>query len=229
VTIWGATGPLLLSLARACVPPGLADSRSLDGLVGERVKLAGLLATPLEEGEEDQSQLLTLEDEWGLIEIRTAPGLGETPGQGPLRAMPQGDLTGTAERTALHPLLRPVCAEPPAWTEHVNNRLLVGSDGLRRWGGQGGSSPLSVAGSNGLSSAPTRHRWALVIHASRSRRYLAGDHSDLLPGLPPAEELHFGVLVGVVEVVDCVPVGEVEGDPFAVGPWCWVLRNPRPI
>jgi DNA polymerase-3 subunit alpha len=77
-------GPPLLSLARTCVPPGLADSRSLDGLIGERVRLAGLLATPLEEGEEDQSQLLTLEDEWGLIEVRTAAGVGEMPGQGPL-------------------------------------------------------------------------------------------------------------------------------------------------
>jgi hypothetical protein len=31
----------------------------------------------------------------------------------------------------------------------------------------------------------------------------------------------------VVEVVDCVPLAEVEGDPFALGPWCWLLRRPR--
>ena len=36
-------------------------------------------------------------------------------------------------------------------------------------------------------------------------------------------------LVGVVEVVDCVPVEEVEGDPFAVGPWCWLLARAHPI
>jgi hypothetical protein len=78
-------------------------------------------------------------------------------------------------------------------------------------------------------SRPTRHRGPLVIHASRSRRSLAGDYSDLLPGLPPVEELAFGALVGVVEVVDCVPVTEVEGDPFAVGPWCWLLRQARGI
>jgi DNA polymerase-3 subunit alpha len=77
-------GPPLLSLARACVPAGLADSRSLDGLAGERVKLAGLLATPLEAGEEGESQLLTLEDEYGLVEVRTAAGVGDPPGQGPL-------------------------------------------------------------------------------------------------------------------------------------------------
>jgi hypothetical protein len=74
----------LLSLARGCVPAGLADSRSLDGLAGERVRLAGLLATPLEPGEEGESQLLTLEDEWGLVEVRTAAGVGDPPGQGPL-------------------------------------------------------------------------------------------------------------------------------------------------
>jgi DNA polymerase-3 subunit alpha len=77
-------GPPLLSLARACVPPGLADSRSLGELTGERVRLAGLLATPLEEGEEGRSQFLTLEDEWGLIEVSTASGVGNPPGQGPL-------------------------------------------------------------------------------------------------------------------------------------------------
>jgi hypothetical protein len=68
-----------------------------------------------------------------------------------------------------------------------------------------------------------------VIRASRSRRYLGLDFAGLLPGLPSAEQLDFGALVGVVEVVGCVPLGEVEGNPFAVGPWCWIVRNPRPI
>jgi hypothetical protein len=45
---------------------------------------AGLLATPLESGEEGESQLLTLEDEYGLVEVRTAAGVGDPPGQGPL-------------------------------------------------------------------------------------------------------------------------------------------------
>jgi hypothetical protein len=78
-------------------------------------------------------------------------------------------------------------------------------------------------------SRPTRHRGPLVIHASRSRRSLRGDFSNLLPNLPPVEQLDFGALVGVVEVVDCVPVAEVEGDPFAVGPWCWLLAGARRI
>jgi hypothetical protein len=75
----------------------------------------------------------------------------------------------------------------------------------------------------------TRHRGPLVVHASRSRRHLGQDFGDLLPGLPPWEGLDYGALVGVVEVVDCVPVAEVEGDPFAVGPWCWLLARARRV
>jgi hypothetical protein len=41
------------------------------------------------------------------------------------------------------------------------------------------------------------------------------------------EQLDFGALVGVVEVVDCVPLAAVEGDPFAVGPGCWLLHGAR--
>ena len=33
----------------------------------------------------------------------------------------------------------------------------------------------------------------------------------------------------MVEVVGCVPLAEVKGDPFAVGPWCWLLARARPI
>jgi hypothetical protein len=75
----------------------------------------------------------------------------------------------------------------------------------------------------------THYRGPLVIHASRSRRYVGGEYADLLPGLPPWEELEYGALVGVVEVVDCVPVAGVARDPFAVGPWCWLLADSRPI
>jgi ASCH domain len=78
-------------------------------------------------------------------------------------------------------------------------------------------------------SRPTRHRGPLLIHASRSRRYLGEDFADLLPGLPPADWLDFGALVGMVEVVGCVPAEEVGDDPFATGPWCWLLRDARRV
>jgi hypothetical protein len=29
--------------------------------------------------------------------------------------------------------------------------------------------------------------------------------------------------------VGCVPLAEVEGDPFAAGPWCWLLARARRI
>jgi hypothetical protein len=55
----------------------------------------------------------------------------------------------------------------------------------------------------------------LLINASKSRRYPGDDYADL----PSAEQLAFGVLFGVVEVVGCVPLAEVEGNQFAVGRW----------
>jgi hypothetical protein len=70
---------------------------------------------------------------------------------------------------------------------------------------------------------PTRHRGPLVIHASRSLRYLGQDYAGLLP----PDQLDFGALVGVVEVVGCVPRADVHGDPFALGPWCWLLVRAR--
>jgi hypothetical protein len=75
----------------------------------------------------------------------------------------------------------------------------------------------------------TRYRGPLVIHASCSQRYKGGDYSALLPGLPPWDELDFGALIGIVDVVDCLPLAEVAADPFAVGPWCWMLANARRI
>jgi hypothetical protein len=75
----------------------------------------------------------------------------------------------------------------------------------------------------------TKHRGPLVIHASRSQRYRGGDYTGLLPGLPAWEELDFGALVGIVELMDCVPVAEVRDDPFAVGPWCWLVRGARRV
>src|SRR5262249_22947962 len=64
-------GPPLMSLARACVPGGLADSRTLGGLAGQRVRLAGLVAA------ERGGEQFTVEDEWGLVEIEARAGMPE--------------------------------------------------------------------------------------------------------------------------------------------------------
>jgi hypothetical protein len=72
----------------------------------------------------------------------------------------------------------------------------------------------------------TNYRGPVLIHAGRSR----ADLMPILPdGTPVPENLRFGYLLGVAELVDCVPLEVVPPDPFAEGPWCWILRNARPL
>jgi hypothetical protein len=69
----------------------------------------------------------------------------------------------------------------------------------------------------------TNHRGLLVVHASLGRAATASHraaHVDL------ADELRYprGVLLGVVEVVDCV---RTSSSPWAEkGQWHWLLDNP---
>jgi DNA-directed DNA polymerase III PolC len=69
-------GPPLMSLFRPKLPAGLHDSRSVPRSVGRRVRLAGLVAaarhTPTKHG--DDMQFVTLEDEWGFVEVTLFPG-----------------------------------------------------------------------------------------------------------------------------------------------------------
>lgn len=73
----------------------------------------------------------------------------------------------------------------------------------------------------------TEYRGPLVIHAGKSRRFLC----ERLPDGTGVDEgrLVFGVILGVVEMVDCLWADDASlaGDPFVEGPWCWVLREPR--
>lgn len=72
----------------------------------------------------------------------------------------------------------------------------------------------------------TRYRGPLLIHAGKSRKL----KMDVLPGGTKVPSgLVYGALIGVVDLVDCVPVDDVAGDPFALGPWCWKVENPRAI
>jgi ASCH domain-containing protein len=71
----------------------------------------------------------------------------------------------------------------------------------------------------------TSYRGPLLIHAGRSRARL-GDYG---PGEPDATDLAFGSILGVVELLDCVPYERVKDRPFAEGPWCWLLAEPRPL
>lgn len=67
----------------------------------------------------------------------------------------------------------------------------------------------------------TSHRGPLLIHAGKSRASLR------LYGAADLKALEFGVAVGVVDVVGCVPLKEAPAAEFTEGPWCWVLRHAR--
>jgi DNA-directed DNA polymerase III PolC len=70
-------GPPMLSLLRPQLPDDLIASRDLRDHVGRRVRVAGLVATarhtPTADGR--PMQFVTLEDEWGLIEVTLFPGI----------------------------------------------------------------------------------------------------------------------------------------------------------
>jgi DNA polymerase III alpha subunit len=80
-----AGGTPLMHLVRSWLPHDFADSRSLLSLAGERVRVAGLVAHARSVGGEDSepTRFVTLEDEWGLVEVVASQSAGETP-PGPL-------------------------------------------------------------------------------------------------------------------------------------------------
>jgi hypothetical protein len=165
-------GPPLLSLARSCVPPGLADSRSLEGLAGQRVKLAGLLATPLEPGEEGESQLLALEDEYGLVEVRTAAGVGDPPGRGRWCSWKAPSRTTTASRWWLTPGSAGRCRATASRTG-VSESTACARSGRRRGGSGPGGVYCVTWGEGRLTDAPSAWR--------RSRQALLGSSAASPP------------------------------------------------
>jgi hypothetical protein len=74
-------------------------------------------------------------------------------------------------------------------------------------------------------SRPTRYRGPLLIHAARTRDDLRG-RSRLPCGQAVPRGLVFGAVLGMVQLVDCVRVDDLPPDPYAEGPWCWVLSDP---
>jgi hypothetical protein len=74
----------------------------------------------------------------------------------------------------------------------------------------------------------TAHRGPLLIHAGANRK-LIETRPDLMARVADPAALAFGAVVAVVDLVDCVPLAEVASEPYAVGPWCWLLADPEPI
>jgi DNA polymerase-3 subunit alpha/error-prone DNA polymerase len=73
------TGPPLMSLFRSRVPAGHITSCDVPDHIGRRVCLSGLVATarhtPTSDGRD--MQFVTIEDEWGLVEVTLFPGTCE--------------------------------------------------------------------------------------------------------------------------------------------------------
>ena len=74
---------------------------------------------------------------------------------------------------------------------------------------------------------PSKIRGPVLIHAGKGRKWLHGIDWMREQGFacPDAKNLTFGAIVGVVQMVDCLPVEECGGDPFASGPWCHVYEG----
>ena len=70
----------------------------------------------------------------------------------------------------------------------------------------------------------TNYRGPLAIHAGLSRRMLCVTLNNGM--IVPEDALVFGALLGVVDLVDCVSLADAPPDPFAEGPYCWLLENP---
>lgn len=86
-------------------------------------------------------------------------------------------------------------------------------------------------------SWPTAHRGPLAIHAAKiSAGIDAATLAEMeLRGIviPPAATLAYGAIVAIVNVVDCVAwedlPRDLADDPFAVGPFCWILEDARAV
>lgn len=81
----------------------------------------------------------------------------------------------------------------------------------------------------------TKYRGPLAIHAGLTYGWALGEDETLrvIEGtpLPPPADLVYGGIIGLVDLVDCVPFEKIGmyDRLFASGPWCWKLENPRAI
>jgi len=66
----------------------------------------------------------------------------------------------------------------------------------------------------------TGHRGPLAIVAGKRSRYLEAYELALY---------RTGVVVAIVDVLDCVPLAHAPITKHTEGPWCWLLANVRPL
>ncbi|MEM6484185.1 MAG: ASCH domain-containing protein [Pseudomonadota bacterium] len=82
----------------------------------------------------------------------------------------------------------------------------------------------------------TNYRGPLAIHAGSSRA--SWDIAEADPAIAADLEQHglnrqtapHGVILGAVWLADCIGINlipaDAQSDPYASGPWCWVLASP---
>lgn len=92
-----------------------------------------------------------------------------------------------------------------------------------------------VAGLKGYETRPRRTniRGRVAVHAGKQEITLDSMRVVVVPSA--GKKLHYGAVLGTVEIVDCLPVEEVVdtltereralGD-YSPGRWAWVLKNP---
>lgn len=82
---------------------------------------------------------------------------------------------------------------------------------------------------------PTKHRGPLAIHAATKMWQGGRDelHNLVAFDVPPEDELIRGAVIGVVDLVDCVPsfaIAEQSKSMWAIaGQYHWLLSNPRAL
>lgn len=78
-------------------------------------------------------------------------------------------------------------------------------------------------------SWPTSHRGLLAIHAGKTRKGEASDRLWLAErGIIVPLDIPTGAILGTVNVAGCVPLADAPiDDPFAEGPFCWLLDDVR--
>ena len=74
------------------------------------------------------------------------------------------------------------------------------------------------------------YRGPLAIHLGTSKAADCDSREFLAAlGIETPDELPRGCIIAVVDLVDIVPLDQAGDDPFAEGPFCWIVRNVRKL
>jgi hypothetical protein len=75
----------------------------------------------------------------------------------------------------------------------------------------------------------TSYRGPIYIHAGQKDTRADRDEVAAIMGSPIPERIAHGEIVATANLVDVVPLASVHRDKWAVGPYCWILEDVRPL